>query len=94
MKTHELKTWPEYFTNVADGKKTFEIRENDRDFAVGDHLLLREWEPDTQLYSGRSCEVLVTHMMTASGRLCVQLPKGFCVMSICLWDRRHQRPLR
>lgn len=47
MKTeHELKCRPEYFSRVASGQKTFEIRRNDRDFQVGDILILKEYEPD------------------------------------------------
>lgn len=42
---HELKTWPEFYRAVQDNKKTFELRFNDRDYKVGDELLLREFEP-------------------------------------------------
>ena len=45
MKTHSLKTWPSYWLAVKRGDKTFEVRRNDRDFAVGDLLLLRMWDP-------------------------------------------------
>lgn len=42
---HELKIWPEYFELVATGHKTVELRrEDDRQFAVGDVLELREWD--------------------------------------------------
>ncbi|MEQ8822618.1 MAG: DUF3850 domain-containing protein [Sumerlaeia bacterium] len=29
MKVHELKTWPAYYSPLARGEKTFEVREND-----------------------------------------------------------------
>ena len=43
--THELKTWPEFFIETRGGRKKFELRKNDRDFRVGDQLLLKEWDP-------------------------------------------------
>lgn len=39
---HELKTDPEVFDAVKRGEKTFEIRKDDRGFAVGDSLWLRK----------------------------------------------------
>lgn len=41
---HSLKTEPKYFEAVLSGKKTFELRKNDRDFRVGDYLALNEWD--------------------------------------------------
>lgn len=43
MKIHELKLDTKYFDDVKSGKKNFEIRENDRDFKVGDILNLHMW---------------------------------------------------
>ncbi len=42
---HELNIWPQYYTRVADGSKTFEIRNNDRGFQAGDIVDLREFDP-------------------------------------------------
>lgn len=45
---HELKIWPQYYSRVKDGSKTFEIRENDRGFQSGDTVTLLEWDPEPQ----------------------------------------------
>ena len=42
---HVLKTWPGPFAAILDGNKRFEIRKDDRGFALGDVLHLREWYP-------------------------------------------------
>lgn len=51
---HDLKCKPEYFARIATGQKTFEIRKNDRDFQVGDILILLK----TGTYDCISAEVV------------------------------------
>ena len=47
MTVHELKCWPPQFRAIIDRRKTHETRFTDeRDFEVGDVLMLREFEPD------------------------------------------------
>lgn len=53
---HKLKIQSEYFKEVCTGTKSFEIRKNDRNFKVGDTLLLQEFIPETQEYTGRIVE--------------------------------------
>lgn len=36
MKLHELKILHEHLIDISIGKKTFELRKNDRDYQVGD----------------------------------------------------------
>ena len=60
-KVHKLKLWPEYFAAVADGTKSFEIRKNDRDYQVGDMLLLQEFIPD-QGFTGRVLDKKITYI--------------------------------
>jgi hypothetical protein len=43
---HDLKIWPQFYSRVQDGSKTFEVRKNDRQFQFGDTVTLREWDPD------------------------------------------------
>ena len=45
MTSHRLKTWPAFFAAIRDGSKPFDVRENDRDFQVGDDLVLEEFRP-------------------------------------------------
>lgn len=45
MQVHELKIWPQHYARVANGTKTFEIRNNDRGYQAGDKVILREWDP-------------------------------------------------
>lgn len=39
---HQLKIEKQYFEQIVLGKKTFEVRRNDRDFHEGDYLGLNE----------------------------------------------------
>lgn len=71
----ELKSWPKFFEKVLSGEKTFEIRINDRNFHVGDLLLLREWDPETKQYSGRIQYARVTYMLGSADH-CAVSPKA------------------
>ena len=78
MKTHELKTVQPHFENVRSGVKRAEIRRDDRGFAVGDVLVLREYDAATDSYSGREVEVRVTHVLAGYEALA----PGFVMLSI------------
>jgi hypothetical protein len=56
MNKIEKKVWPEYFQQVLDNKKTFELRLNDFAIEEGDILVLREWSPEMKEYTGREIE--------------------------------------
>lgn len=43
--THRVKCWPPAFAEIRSGKKTFELRRNDRDYRVDDLLVLQEFRP-------------------------------------------------
>jgi Domain of unknown function (DUF3850) len=65
--THDLKSWPDFFAPVLDRTKTFEVRNNDRLFCVGDILHLREWNDRDGTYTGRSIKKRVTYILQGGG---------------------------
>lgn len=74
--THELKILPEYFQPVFDGTKNFEIRKDDRQYQVGDILILRETNGHS--YTGREVRVVVTYILRDRN----YNKEGLCTMSI------------
>jgi len=88
-RVHELKCWPEPFAALLDGRKRFEVRVDDRGFAVGDVLVLHEWDPYLDRHDYSSCKgeytqrdpvrMLVTYILHG-GRF--GLPEDVCVMSV------------
>lgn len=78
MVVHELKTAPGPFRDVRVGLKTYEVRKNDRGFAVGDFLLLREY--DGVVYGGGIALARVVHMTDHRGP--APLPDGVVVLGI------------
>lgn len=84
---HELKTLPEYFEAVRKGDKTFELRKNDRDFKVGDHLALNEW--DGEKYTGRALLAKITYMLNPNDIMsCVG---GFVILGLSHFVMRTDR---
>ena len=72
---HDLKILPKYFEQVVSGKKTFELRKNDRDFRVNDMFVLREW--DGEKYTGRKFIQSISYVL----KDCPEygLAPGYCI---------------
>lgn len=79
VQTHHLKTWPEPYAAVLGGIKTHEIRKDDRGYAVGDYLVLHEWDPSTEDYTGRAHAVEVAYVDHGPAW---GLPANMAVMSV------------
>ncbi len=77
--THKLKIWPRFFLDIKSGVKTFELRKRDRPYAVGDTLILQEYDPEVQAYTGREEIRLVTCLYT-SDDLPFGIENGYCLM--------------
>jgi hypothetical protein len=88
--THRLKCWPEFFEPIKRGAKTHDLRRSDdRDFSVGDKVLLQEYDPETSSYTGRTAIVQITYI-TSSDLPCAlsqdALHPNFCILSIALCE--------
>ena len=76
MKTHELKTWPEFFKLVWSGDKPFELRKDDRAFRAGDTLWLREYILRENRYTGREIRAVVTSVIP-DFRVCFKITSSW-----------------
>jgi uncharacterized protein DUF3850 len=73
---HEIKCKPVYFDTLLNGTKTAEIRENDRNYQVGDTLLIKDF--GTNGYTGRELTRKISHILTDDF---MGLQKGWVMLS-------------
>lgn len=84
MARHHLKTWPAPFAALWVGAKTFEVRKNDRGFAVDDTLILQEWFPEGSQWGERIVSADVAYILHGS----FGVQPGYVVMA--LKNVRHE----
>lgn len=60
---HDVKCWPEFFEPMIKCFKKFEVRKNDRGYKVGDKLIIREFRPLDQTYTGRAMTMSVEYIL-------------------------------
>lgn len=63
-RVHMLKCWPTPFAAVRAHLKEFEIRFNDREFTVGDEVVLQEWDPDGEAYTGQEEHRMIRFLLS------------------------------
>jgi hypothetical protein len=93
MNTYELKSWPQLFQAMWDGRKNHDLRRNDdRQFAEGDILYLLEFDPDLQQYTGRRITAEITYI-TSSAQPCAlyhaALNNDYCILSVHVLSREN-----
>lgn len=75
---HKLKIMPQYFNDVKNGVKTFEIRKEDnRRFEVGDTALLQEYDAERGAYTGNTIAVFISYVLRDVPEY--GLMQGFCI---------------
>jgi hypothetical protein len=61
---HHLKIWPKHFDDIANGRRTAELRIDDRHYKAGDFATLEVFDPITGKYDGRGVTVEITHVLS------------------------------
>lgn len=91
MNWHILKIWPEFFDALLCGNKKCETRINDRNYQLGDVLVLREYIKEEDRYTGRVVIYSVTHITYTKTlplpRDKVNMPLDWAVMSVTVWNK-------
>lgn len=86
-KVHELKICPEFLSPIEDGRKTFEVRYNDRNYEIGDTLELREYDERSEQYGERVLTAKVLYVLEG-GRYGVK--EGYCAMGIEIINKKRR----
>ncbi len=86
MTTHNLKTWKVFFHQTWIGKKTAEMRLNDRDYQPGDFLNQHEYAPEDGTYSGRVVRQKITHVVRGP---VFGLAEGWAMLSTVILRREE-----
>lgn len=59
----EKKVWPKFFEKIINGEKKVELRLADFECNPDDVLILKEWNPETKEYTGRTVEKHVGYVL-------------------------------
>lgn len=64
MTTHTMKSWPHFFQAIKMGFKKHDLRikEKERDFKIGDTVILLEYDPFKGAYTGQSLTAKITYI--------------------------------
>jgi len=86
MTVHTVKSWTYLFRAIESGLKTHDIRDmSERDYKVGDHMVLREFDMTNGTYTGREMSVEITYItdnMTPCALSSHCLAKPYGILSV------------
>lgn len=75
---HELKIEKRFFDDILSGLKRFELRRNDRNFCVGDTVILKEVLKGE--FTGRLLKVHIVYLLKyADFFVPIGLEPGYCI---------------
>lgn len=75
-KVHDVKLGTTFFDDVKTGRKTFELRKNDRGYKEGDTIVLHEYKDGTT--TGRTITKKIVYMLEGF----TGLEDGYCILGL------------
>lgn len=75
-KVHDVKLGTTFFDDVKTGRKTFELRKNDRGYKEGDIIVMHEYKDGTT--TGRTIEKKIVYMLEDF----TGLEDGYCILGL------------
>ncbi len=81
---HRLKTLQPYFADVKNGTKTFELRKNDRNYNIGDTLVLEELIDNGNIFAERYSGQVIRKRVSYILKNCPEfgLQEDYCILGI------------
>jgi hypothetical protein len=85
MARHEIKSWLHFYAAIKAGKKLHDLRKDDRNYQVGDIVVLQEYDNVHGFYTGEEIEAEITYITNRSVPCAFSsaiLPPGYCILSL------------
>jgi hypothetical protein len=83
---HSVKSWTHLFAAFKSGVKTHDMRVMDRDYQVGDILVLNEYDKQSEAYTGRREMAEITYITSRDHTPCAfspaNLARNYAILSI------------
>lgn len=85
-KHHQVKSWPDFYEPILDGRKKFDLRQQDRNYATGDTIEFLEYDDRLGRYTGRKMTKIITFVMEGIGSGAIKpvagLFRGYAILSL------------
>lgn len=86
MAVYKVKSWVAFYQAFKTGAKKHDMRDlKDRDYKVGDTLILQEYDPFEGKYTGSEMAMKITYI-TSHNTPCAfssaALDKNYCILSL------------
>lgn len=82
---HHVRSWAHFFDAIERGDKTHDLRKDDRNYRVGDWLILDRFDNINGVSTGAQCVVEITYITDRNTPCAFSssvLPNGYCILSI------------